>query len=561
MYRLVIVDDEPDIVDRLYVLFSELEQPQLDVCRAYSAKEALDWLNRTRIDIVLTDIRMPGMSGLQMMEIIRDNWPHCKIIFLTGYNEFDYVYSAIKYPGVRYLLKTEGHEAIIEAVVGAVNDIKQDMVIDDLILNAKQQIDLAMPLLQKEYILDLIMYEVPDLEVRKVQIQEMGLSLNAEMPVILMLGRMDRPQTSMSPLERSKLIYSINLVVEKYLSPVARSIHAEYERFNILWIIQPNEPKDHAGKETENHSVWERAAMFVKGTLETIQDVCNESLNIPLSFVVDKECAVWEALPERFELLRKLLNYRFGTGMEMQLSSSDISLYSDNDSSLSYRGADEARALMKKIHAMESYLESGQKEHFISGLDEIGKYLNGINSMNYNPALELYYSISLMFLSYINRWNIAEKIAFKIGLGTLTRADQFKTWIEAAEYLKKLTKVIFDIQQNEEDKRALAAINKVQQYINENLHEDLSLVRLGELVHFNPSYLSRLFKQVTGVNLLSYINSVRLSKSKELLRDSNMKINEISASLGFISAPYFSRFFKKATNKSPQEYRDSSLNK
>jgi AraC-type DNA-binding domain-containing proteins len=528
----------------------------------YSAKEALDWLNRTKMDIVLTDIRMPGMTGLQMMDIILGQWPQCRIIFLTGFNEFDYVYSAIKHNGVKYLLKNEGHEAIIETVENVINEIEKSREINDLIAAVtRQQIDLAMPSLQKEYFMDMLSGVVIEMESREKHFSEMKIPLAASMPVLLMMGKVDNPHAEMSSLDRYKLVNAISAVVDKYLMHSVKSICLEYEWFNILWIIQPLSLEEGISSSFRPPENWGRLSLFLKGTLETIQEICKQSLNIPVSFMVDNESTEWEKVPFRFEALKKLLNYRFGARAEMQLNSSDIIAYSKDAGLVKCDEIEKARLLMKKLRIMETYLESGQKERFNTVLYEFTGYLKNINSKSYTPALEIYYSVSLVILSYINNWNLADKISPKVNLGILTSADDHKTWQDAASYLEKLSGVIFEAQQNEENERSLAAISKVQKYINEHLNEDLSLVRLGELVYFNPSYLSRLFKQITGENLLKYINEVRLNKSKVLLMDRNLKIHEIAARLGFISAPYFTRFFKKHLNISPQEFRDSILNK
>jgi two-component system, response regulator YesN len=107
MYRLLIADDEEIIVNGLYDIFSNLENLELDVYKAYSGEEAIQWLGRTRIDIALTDINMPEIDGLQLLDEIKKRWSWCRVIFLTGHSEFNYAYKAIQYSNVRYLLKTE----------------------------------------------------------------------------------------------------------------------------------------------------------------------------------------------------------------------------------------------------------------------------------------------------------------------------------------------------------------------------------------------------------------------------------------------------------------------
>src|SRR5690606_23266300 len=136
----------------------QLMPEELDVCRAYSGREALSWLSRTRIDIVLTDIRMPGMDGLQLMEEIQRYWPRCRIIFLTGHSEFDYAYQAMKVPNVRYLLKTEGYDKVVQNVREVLEEVKHHERLDQLINRSREQIGELELLWQRDYLQHLIQH-------------------------------------------------------------------------------------------------------------------------------------------------------------------------------------------------------------------------------------------------------------------------------------------------------------------------------------------------------------------------------------------------------------------
>lgn len=116
------------------------------------------------------------------------------------------------------------------------------------------------------------------------------------------------------------------------------------------------------------------------------------------------------------------------------------------------------------------------------------------------PAQELYYSIGLVFLSYMNRWHLVETVATQIGLHKLMQPGEHESWKVAFEYLARVEDILFNLQNQEEERRANAIISLIQKHIKDNLHnpDEVSLVKLAELVYFNPSYLSRLFKQVTG---------------------------------------------------------------
>ncbi|MNI88343.1 HTH-type transcriptional activator Btr [compost metagenome] len=115
------------------------------------------------------------------------------------------------------------------------------------------------------------------------------------------------------------------------------------------------------------------------------------------------------------------------------------------------------------------------------------------------------------------------------------------------------------MQTMEQKKRADHTISFLEDFIKEHLDEDLSLVRLAELVYLNPSYLSRIYKQETGRNLTEFIDSIRLLKAKDLLKNDNMRINDIARRVGYETATSFTRFFKKATGCSPQEYREKYI--
>jgi two-component system, response regulator YesN len=124
------------------------------------------------------------------------------------------------------------------------------------------------------------------------------------------------------------------------------------------------------------------------------------------------------------------------------------------------------------------------------------------------------------------------------------------------ENLEKVADMIFLYQNDDKEKRDNLLICSIHEYIKQNLDKDVSLVKLAEVVYLNPSYLSRIYKQITGVNLSDYIYSIRLNKAKKMLKDSNLRVHDIASAVGFESAAYFIRSFKKSIGMTPQEYRE-----
>jgi two-component system response regulator YesN len=544
MYRLLIVDDEQLIVDWLYRLFSDLTLFDLDIYKAYTGDQAMSWLNRTKIDIVLTDIHMPEMNGLQLLENIKNMWPDCKVIFLTGYNQFDYVYTAIKHEGVSYLLKTEDDSEIIRTLEKAISEIEKSFKNTELISRVRQQVSKALPLLQREYLTTLIRGGV--LPIMQQQLDEMEISLNAELPVLVLLGRMDNPSQKLAQAKKTRLIYTVKNIVEEYLFEKISSAYIFYEDSYSVWLIQP----------IDLQFTWEWTSLFVKETLETAQRACMESLDVSISFALAKDLSSWDMVSEKYYGLKQLLNNCIGSKSGIIISENEPSSIVQGEYSGLNRIDGNIYAHLNRISKLESCLERGQKQDFFEMFSEIEEFLKSIQSMQYVPALEIYFSLSLKLLSYINRREFAAKQVFKTSINKLTRIEEFDCWADAVEYLYLIVSDIFKLQESEQDKQEKDTIMQVQQYIIEHLSEDISLAKLGEVTYFNPSYLSRLFKQMTGSNISEHIHHSRINKAKELLRGNGMKIHEIAASIGFESPAYFAKFFKKSTNMTPQEYRD-----
>jgi two-component system response regulator YesN len=455
---------------------------------------------------------------------------------------------------VSYLLKTEGYDKVIKAVEAAVKDIDKSLVIEDLLNKANQQIALTATLRQKEFFMDIIKGKVGPDDVSHEQFVQFGIELDSEAPVLMMIGRIDNIPDKMSYTDKSRSILAIRLISEEFLQPLTVNLCISDEDMNMIWFLQPKKvDKDSAIHQSENEK-QERTIIFVKGILELIQNSCHESLNLSVSFALNSQLVLWKDISGKYIFLKQLLDYRIGSGTGMLLVDKNMDTCVTGD--VSPDQVYQPLADMRKLESLNIYLERGQRSEFFDLFDELTMSLRDVSSMHCNSALELYYSISLKFLSYINQWNLAEKIAFSVGLSKLTCIELHDSWKDAVDYLRGLADIIFDIQNHQQQKRALDTIAFIQKYIDDNISQELSLVKLADLVYFNPSYLSRLFKQMKGQNISEYILGKRIEKSKQLLENPDIKVLEVAEKVGYPIAQNFSRLFKKFTGMTPQEYRD-----
>ncbi|UVI28953.1 response regulator [Paenibacillus spongiae] len=533
MLRLLIVDDEPDIADGLQTLLQDRFPFELELYKAYSGKSALEWLKRGKFDIVLTDIRMPALSGLELHKHIRSLWPRCKVVFLTGHSEFDYVYEAIHYDNTSYLLKTEGHETILETIGKLMEDIAGEQQIEGLVAKAMQQMEQTLPLLQNELLSDLLHGEAFDTQGRSEQFEELRISLDPKRPVLLMMGKLMGRDSGTRQTGKAQLHAGMHAIEEQYGYPHLHMKYIFVDKDTLVWFVQP--AASHPDERSEVLAPWSGILLAIREYAENAEAACLRSFGISLFCLLDRSPCEWEDIADRWAMLQHEYQRQSGerNGV-VQVAFDELELYRTK--------------MLRKSDLLGEYLATGQAEAFNS----VWKHFTA-EPMRLDAV---HSAISLVFLRHIHRFNLQDRLSDRMDLSVIMQPSDVQLepayWLD---YYDRLASTIFDLQVQDQAERYDRTIDLVKRYIHDHLGEDLSLVRLSEVVEWNPSYLSRAFKKVTGTNVLAYIHETKLKEAKRMLLQPDLRIHEISAELGFISPPHFTRFFKKTSGQTPQDYR------
>lgn len=549
MYRLLVVDDEPIIVNGIYRLLLEEEQLDLDVVRAYSGDEALEKLSQMRFDIVLTDIRMPGMSGLELQEQIVRQWPSCKVIILTGHPDFEYVQTALRNKSVDYILKTEDDAEVLRSVRKAIDALDAEKENALFMDKAAEQLQLAIPTLQREYLLGVCEGTMSPYSLKPKLWEDLKFELSLRDRVLLVLGRVDDWPPGMKASDRALFLFAVNNIAQELLTPSCRFQSVIADRNRFIWLLQPAPNPVSKASDTE----WEKTIKFVHGTLDKIQETSSQLLKVPISIAAADGPGDWSELSGVLEKLRLGLSRALGTGEETliieRLQQEEKVDVGNDDRRQSIRN------LLKRLIGTEFYFDSGEREHIIQLLTDLSEQLEPFYEET-GFFLEVYYAAASAILSRINRWSGQKERLRKIQFEKLYHLQLHGSRREAIRYLIDAASELFDARADEKGEQDHKFVEKINRYVEEHLDADLSLTTLSEIVYLNPYYMSRLYKQITGSNLTDFIKEARLNKAKLLVAESHLKIHEIAKIAGFESPAYFNRIFKKNVGLTPIEYRE-----
>lgn len=542
MINILVVDDEPIIVNSLYLMLCQVTEWPLAVYKASSADGALDIAKNTRVDILLTDINMPGMDGLELQRAMRLEWPQCHVIFLTGYDSFEFAQRAVHQGSSGYVLKVEGDEAILTALRHSIELIEQELENQSLL----KRVQSARPLLLREFIGDLMRSrKFSDQELAEFMVLTAS-TLRHDMPVLLLLTS-THPDSDLreSGNDLGGLLGVVSIMHE-YLSERVRLVSVPLPPDMIITLYQPLQ-------DTGTQERWTAAYRRVRETLEEIQESSRRMLGLLTSHAIASESCGWNEL----------------AGKRAQLDSV-VRIYGfDNHSIITDETFTHDTGRGWKTEQVETLLPSphqlAQLRQCLNGNDEEGlvTFLTDFYSSLRNKevpfpiAKEIYYSMALVFLHSINI--MAANIKWRVDPDLLTSMKTHYSWNKVFEYFTEVGRSIIRSRSSEKTAFSHRIVEQINDYVITHLHEDVGLISLADKFHFHPSYLARLYKHISGITVGQRIVDMRLAQARKLLSCADTQIGDIAKSLGFASAAYFSKFFKTHSGLTPSDYRRQLL--
>lgn len=494
MYRIMILDDEPNIVDSLYTLLSDRFGDDAEINAFYYPEDALNLIRFQPIDIFILDIRMPAMNGLEILEWVDNHRPFCRVILLTGYSDFQYIQRAMRCRCcVGYVLKTQTDEVLLEEIQRQTNNISDQT---EALLQSESIRHLRNDTSVHDRLLWLSLTGLSPLKSK-------GIScINPDKPLWPVLARFENGQC----FQADNAIQYIDSLIKSVFYDMPLCDHLVLEDKNVLWLFQ---------------TVDEKPFIDEKYMITALQYISEKTENINVDYLALKGEGNANLLPLFLHVVRTC-PFVGGSVRMLPLSSDTVETCMERlRTCLTGNDPDAIKLLFGSSDFETLWHQNEVRSRFLAVI--LNYTLN--NERQDEQAQKLVRLITDMLSDAVDDLAKLESMLIP-----------FLSVRETVDAGERLVRYVLD-------------------YIDRHLGEPtLSLTDLSIATTYNPVYLSRVVKQRLGKGVLETINERRYEKARSLLEEGKASIQDITKEVGFQSPSYFAFFFRKRSGMSPSAY-------
>ncbi|TCL75119.1 YesN/AraC family two-component response regulator [Hydrogenispora ethanolica] len=542
MYKLLIADDEPWIRQGLLQIIDWRGCGIDEVWEAEDGGEALAKSLAFQPDIIITDVRMPDLDGLELCNRLRDRLPRTKVIIISGYQDFDYARRAVTLGVFDYIVKPLNEENIVATVQRCLGTIAQERQRQDELEAAKTQMRAHSSLRQQESLYRLLKEAVRDGAAALDSLRQLGLNMKAAAYRVFLaeISDFERLKRQLSLKEQDDMKLRLLKALQGWIDLHGVGLALPGENDRIYGCVGFPEAPPEAGLERE----W-----------QGWRAIPGHGPELSIRLYVSGRGTDLTQLPELREQAERCRERRFFAPQTALLFYDPAQDPPPAAAAAPYRyDAHSERGILEALRLGDRALLQQRLRQLA------GELLEHHQSLTSQEALFIYEGL----LEYVSR-ELAEEVPQAAGqfsadkLRTLKELkyqdhlDKAARCVESQflEWLDRLRQLLGG------EKRKI--IRCVREYVEQRYPQKISLATAAEHFHFNPSYLSKLFCSETGESFTKYLMKIRIARAKEILKDPSVRIYEVGDRVGYSDLKYFTKVFKELEGLTPGEYRDRCL--
>lgn len=518
MYRLVVVDDE-QAIRRGMCNYIDWNAMDFEVVADFEdGKETIEYIKNHPVDVILTDIEMAEVSGLELARYIWEEKLPIKVVILSGYKEFEYARKAIEYDVKHYLLKPIRMDEIQRVFMQIKGELDEQKKINEKELEKTKDFQELLPELQEQFWTSLLMggFRRKENIEKKKELLNLNFNVAAPCAIVHVSVEMNEDTSQMYYQQRDNRYNLLNNIFG--MDNDGLHFYPVYLSSEILKVIVTSDKQ-------MDLTVFEER---LRNKLEEKKAEISVFLTIEMN--LEEIISSVSELAERKHTMQ--MHVQEKDGKRIQLVKEDAE-----------RLQQKYRLLMEIINdgefeALENLVENLFFEFRKVPLEELKPLLIDMFSMLSNKFMKMSMEMWQDVKNYIDYQQIMEA----------EDRNRLK------EICLKLLGKIYEVMENYQSLVSKNVIDKAVEYMKEHYCEDLSLDMLADQYYLNPTYFSRMFRQYRGVTFTDYLIELRMKKAQALLLQGKYKIYEVSSMVGYKSDKYFYRVFKQYTNQSPTEF-------
>ncbi|UOK59222.1 response regulator transcription factor [Metabacillus hrfriensis] len=528
MWRVVIVDDDRHVLAGMRKAIPWETIGAVCVGEGTDGASGYDVIMKTRPDIVMTDIYMPVMTGLEMLQRLREHDFNGKAIILSGYADFEYARKALQLDVHDYLSKPVTIQTITEVLQGVITQLEKDSLAKKQQRETKDTLEYYQSMLLNSWLKSVVI---------GLQDQQFTLLNNEKLKVtnlkhIVLCIQMEKSPGLQSNPAWPKFIKSFN---ERKLSfphfVNAEWIELDYHDSAIFLSFS-----DEIASETVICDTLKLAKLI----LEDVRQILTIPFQMGAGSIKDDWQHISISTKEALSALSKASPYEIVQYEKLINGEPDKKIDFHRPVPF-YRELAEAFKIYHKEHGLKVI------DQFVKECEENNRYLPSHLKL---ICKELW--AVLTYSLYENGLNIDELSEGKRiyhCIDYITGLKPFSVWLKDA-----LTAVCEHQKLNEKENiRHKQAVEYMMQYVQEHYSKNITLQDLSEQIYISRNYLSQIFKKATGLSFNHYVNKIRMEKAKNLILEGKLLIYEVAEEVGYKNTPYFSSLFKKYTGLNPTD--------
>lgn len=515
MIKVMVIDDEAKIRKGLmgYIDWTSLD---CNVVKDFeNGRLAIDYLADHPVDLIISDIKMPGADGLEVSKFIHHHAPNTRIILYTGYSDFNYAQTAIAFGVADFIVKPSSMEEIMRILKKNIEKIKKQQEKDRHLNTLENQLENVQEYRKQSYIKKFIVGEDVDRQTVKKALEAYNSNMES---YCLLLYQIKRKKT----IFHHQTLQFINLSLSDFNQYTFTLNQSTYG--TLVFFDKPSQKNPIRVLEAKCNEINDFVIHYIKGSIFIgLSDIHYSLEEAPVAYTEAQRCL-------------------------------DYSFYGDNPLIL-YRQLKNTKNnptyVAYNLEKISQYLVKGDATQSTTTITSMLKIMaDNREPVDYIKSMGV--AIYTVAMSVVKKHNLTFSDIF-------SEEEPYRAILEA-ECIDDLIDTLNDMVNTIIHYLSIGnnnyIIKQAMNYIHNHYNTPIKLQNIADHIHINSSYLSRLFKDKTNQTITQTLRDIRIEKAKVLLKDYTNKTYDVASMVGFDDAAYFSYVFKKETGYSPSQYKN-----